>query len=186
MNLNALRKVQSLRILPCNLCRCGRDVHGIRACALRIVKDGECNRTRAHPDVSKREVIAPLCRACAQKIHGTLDKNLRIGARDERIARHAKVQPHKLTPPKHIRERHMRRPLLHIGTKARELRRLKRLIKMHIEIHPILAEHGAEQHLRVKARILNAVLAKEIRRPCEETRHRPNIRHQFTCFSRCA
>ena len=81
----------------------------------------------------------------------------------------------------------MRRPLLHMRAKGGKLRRLERLIEMHIEVHPILAEHRTEQDLRIKARILDSVLTKEIRRPCEEPRNRPNrIRHQFTCFSRSA
>ena len=81
----------------------------------------------------------------------------------------------------------MRRPLPHVRAKDGKLRRFERLIEMHIEVHPILAEHRTEQDLRIEAWILDAALAKEIRRPCEKLCNRPNrLCHQFTCFSRSA
>ena len=81
----------------------------------------------------------------------------------------------------------MRRPLLHVGTKLRKLLRLKRFIKMHIEIHPIPAEHGSKQHLCIKTRTLDPMQLKKIRRPCENIRDRPHaFCHQFTCFRHSA
>ena len=151
------------------------------------MKGRECNRPCARSNIGNTQIVRPVFRACTQEIHRTLHEHLRIRTRNQRIARAAEVESHKLTPPEHVGERHTCRPLLHRDAELRELCRLKRLVKMHIEIHPILAQHSREQNLCIEARILDVMLPKEVCRPCEETCNRPNsIRHQFTRFSRSA
>ena len=185
--LDALRQSQLCRVL-CGNCRgSGRDVHGICACPLRMVQNGEHDCPRPRADIGKAQLPRSRLCACTEGIHGELRQNLRIGTRDERIARDAEGQPHELPSAQYVGHRDMRPALLHIAAKRRQFRRLERLVKMDIEIHAIPTEHGSEQHFGIETRCLHAARAKKICRPRQQFLYRPyTLRHQFTCFRRSA
>ena len=69
----------------------------------------------------------------------------------------------------------MRRPLSDERAKSGELAHLQRLVEVDVEVNALLLEQMDEQHLRVKARVFDALRRKKLLGPFQQTPNRPNL-----------
>ena len=148
---------------------------------LRELQHRQADGARPRPDIRELQhglsllwlsLASSLClHACQlfQPFHGSLDEDLRIRARHERILRHPERQPHELFLAKDIRHGHMRHALLHHIMEPRQLRFLQRL---------------RQKDFRIQPRRFHAMLCEKILRPLQDTANRPNFLccHFVTCF----